>query len=345
MERKNYFFRISPEYVGKDCVQTMIGYRSSLLYYGDGKLLYHGKLTRSQPYVNAYLTDARAEMFPYYTIPEHMEREWGNNIRLTNQILEYEKPYINISNDSVFQETVYPYQNSALIHVKPLIMKEPLHCYDNFISSHLDELQRTVEKDDPRQKVFTSREELIHFLTTGVAQGESPYTFVHVTDLDEIVKEFEIPNKQELLTKERTELMNGLNSDAGKTAFPSRAMKSELLSAILNMTELEPQELIKNCLMIKGLPNGKLELQTLQVFYQEPNQYFVWQESLPIVTESLEDLMKCDYSIKRLKKPKIVSKYNPDISEDQVELEQGKAKTLHKQKNKSDHTLFIRQNR
>lgn len=330
MKEKNNFFRISPEYVSKDCVQTMIGYHHNLLYYGDGKLLYHGKLTRTQPYVNAYLTDVRAAMFPYYTTPEHMEKEWGKNIRLTNQILEYEKPYINISNNSIFQETVYPYQNSALIHVKPLLMKEPLQWHNNFISTHLDELQRTVEKDDPRQKVFTSREDLIHFLTTGISQGESPYTFVHVTDLDEIVTEFEIPSKQELLTKERTELMNGLNSDAGKTAFPSRAMQSELLTAILNITELEPRELIKNCLMIKGLPNGSIELQTLQVFYQEPNQYFVWQESLPIVTESLDDLMKYDYSIKRLKRPKIVSKYNPDIPKEKIQLEKAKAKILYK---------------
>lgn len=327
MKKTNCFYRISPEYAGKDCVQTMIGYYHNLIYYGD-KLLYYGKLTRSEPYVNAYLTDARAAMFPYCTIPEHMEREWGRDARFTNQILEYEKPYINISNGYVFQETVYPYQNSALIHVKPLLMKEPMLWYNNFISSNLGKLQQTVEKDDPRQKVFTSREDLIHFLTTGVSQGESPYTFVHVTDLDEIVKEFEIPNKQELLTKERTELMNGLYSDEGKTAFPSRAMQSELLTAILNITELESRELIKNCLMIKGLPSGNIELQTLQVFYQEPGQYFVWQQSLPVVTESLEDLMKSDYAIKRLKRPKIISKYNPDIPEEKVQLEKEKAKTL-----------------
>jgi len=121
MKLEETLFRIRPEYIGNDCIQTMIGYCNHFRLYGNGSLLYHGKLTKNQPYVNAYLTDSRASQFPYSTIPEHIEREFGEKYRFTNQIYDYERPYLSIIGGKIFQETAYQYKDGALLHVRPLI--------------------------------------------------------------------------------------------------------------------------------------------------------------------------------------------------------------------------------
>lgn len=320
--------RVSPEYVGKDCIQTMLGYCDNLRLYGTGTLLYHGKLTKIQPYVNAYLTDARASQFPYSTIPEHIEREFGEKYRFTNQIYDYERPYLSIIDGKIFQETAYPYKGDALIHVRPLITYQTLDWYSDMIDSELEKINPGSPEADSCEIVFSSPEDLVTYLNTGVKEGESPYTFVHCINLRDNQEGCDIPTRQALMNQERKELISRLQSSVGQETFPTKGMQEELLTAILSIKELPQKEILRNYVMIKGTQDGKLELSTLQIFYQDPEQYIVWQCPIPIEKEDIKTILQEGPRIKHFKRPRILPKDNPSISEEQIKLEQQKAKQL-----------------
>lgn len=330
--RQEELIKIRPEYVGNDCIQTMIGYLDNFRLYGNGTLLYHGKLTKKQPYVNAYLTDSRASHFPYSSIPEHIEREFGIKYRFVNQICDYEKPYVSVIDGKIFQETFYQYNGDTLLHVRPLIALQYLDWYSDMVENDLETIDPNSAEATTFETVFSSPEDLVSYLNTGVKEGESPYTFVHCLNLGNNQEGCEIPTRQALMNHEREELMKRLHSPMGKEVFPTKGMQEELLNAIFEIKELSQKEILRNYVMVKGTQNGNLELSTLQIFYRDPEQYIVWQLPIPIEKEDIEKIHKEVSRIKHFKKPRILSKDNPDIPEEQIELEQQKAKQLRKEK-------------
>ena len=332
MKLEEMLFRIRPEYVGNDCIQTMIGYCNHFRLYGNGSLLYHGKLTKNQPYVNAYLTDSRASQFPYSSIPEHIEREFGEKYRFTNQIYDYEKPYLSVIGGKIFQETAYQYKDGALLHVRPLITYQALDWYSDMIDNDLEKIEPDSPEAASCEIVFSSPEDLVTYLNAGVKEGESPYTFVHCINLENNQEGCDIPTRQALMNQEREELMKRLRSSMGKEVFPTKGMQEELLNAILELKKLSQKEILRNYVMIKGTQDGNLELSTLQIFYRDPEQYIVWQLPIPIEKEDIEKIHQEVSRVKHFKSPRILPKDNPNIPEEQIELERQKVKQLRKEK-------------
>ena len=78
--------------------------------------------------------------------------------------------------------------------------------------------------------VFSSPEDLVTYLNTGVKEGESPYTFVHCINLGNNQEGCDIPTRQALMNHEREELMKRLQSSMGKEVFPTKGMQEELLN-------------------------------------------------------------------------------------------------------------------
>ena len=84
--------------------------------------------------------------------------------------------------------------------------------------------------------------------------------------------------------------------------------------------------------MVKGTQDGNLELSTLQIFYRDPERYIVWQLPSPIEKEDIEKIHQEVSRVKHFKSPRILPKNNPNIPEEQIELERQKVKQLRKEK-------------
>ena len=106
--------RIDSYYVGNDCVQVMFPFRDTISIISQNGILFHYK-PGSSVYVNKYLEDERREQFPYSNIPMHYARIRGKKYTYTNQLLDFDKPYINISDGGIEENYVVKDNNEALL--------------------------------------------------------------------------------------------------------------------------------------------------------------------------------------------------------------------------------------
>ena len=106
--------RIQSHYVGDDCIQIMFPYQDTLTILNQDGMLYHHK-PGSSVYVNKYLEDERRKQFPYSNIPTHFSRVKFKKVAYTNQLLDFEKPYIRIGDGYFSESFVIKDNNQALL--------------------------------------------------------------------------------------------------------------------------------------------------------------------------------------------------------------------------------------
>ena len=139
--------RIQSHYVGDDCIQIMFPYQDTLTILNPDGMLYHHK-QGSNVYVNKYLEDERRKQFPYSNIPTHFSKVMFKTIAYTNQLLDFEKPYIRIGDGYYSESFVIKDNNQALLISS--IMKP-----DNHVE-HMtyDELLKYVGKHDNDEQIY-----------------------------------------------------------------------------------------------------------------------------------------------------------------------------------------------
>ena len=131
-ERIEVVKRVHNEYVKYDCVQLMLGYENYAQIYGNGELMFnhyllkdiyctevdtaHYNIDEINKYVNAYLSDERRTQFPFSSTPYHVEKKGlFRKINFTNQIFDYDKPYVRVSDGIITRMTAYKDGNSAIV--------------------------------------------------------------------------------------------------------------------------------------------------------------------------------------------------------------------------------------
>lgn len=106
--------RIGKSSIGKNCVQVMVPYKKSLTILSKDNILYHdvrGVLF----HVNKYLNDDRRNQFVYSNIPIHRSRVGLFMYNYTNQIFNFEEPYIRISDGHIIESFAVKDNDSALL--------------------------------------------------------------------------------------------------------------------------------------------------------------------------------------------------------------------------------------
>lgn len=136
--------KIPSHYVLEDCVQIMIPYQNAITILNQDGILYHDTVGSNLLNINKYLKDNRRKQFPYSNIPIHYFRDKI----YTNQILEFEKPYISISDNVVTERYVIKDNNEALM------MKEVMK-YKSYVK-HMpyEEVLKIIEKKDTNDQVY-----------------------------------------------------------------------------------------------------------------------------------------------------------------------------------------------
>lgn len=112
--------RIKEEYVGENCVQVLCKQHPlCMTILNEDGVVYHYKKD-SNTYINKYLTDERKEAFPYCNIPMHQAKEGLKKVTYVNQLFDFEKVYLEISNSTLKEIFAVKDGKEALLITKVL---------------------------------------------------------------------------------------------------------------------------------------------------------------------------------------------------------------------------------
>lgn len=116
MKRTNEIVqKINHWYVGDDCVQLMVPYKNSLTILNKDGILYHHK-DGSENSINCYVNDERRKQFPYSNIPIHNSKlGLFDKCHYTNQLFNFEQPYIRIGDYHLIESYAIRENNEALV--------------------------------------------------------------------------------------------------------------------------------------------------------------------------------------------------------------------------------------
>ena len=126
MKEKNYEFvqRIESHYVSDDCIQIMVPHtlNSGITILNSEGMVYHYK-PNSHLFINKYFSDARKEQFPYSKIPSHKSKIGLKKYEYVNQILDFNRIYIEIGENEVKERYAIKDGDEALLVTKHLVPK------------------------------------------------------------------------------------------------------------------------------------------------------------------------------------------------------------------------------
>lgn len=297
--------KIHSHYVADDYTQVMLSYQNYLILFGNGGLMYFKNFIESTPSIiegslNIYLEDERKNDFPYSQIPEHIERFLFRKLYFANQILDFEKPYIRITDGFIIKMTAFKDGDEALVHTKILNGKT----YGKITTP-------------------VTREELETYLKTGSLEqfDENEYEFCCVFDMNGVLYAPLLVPEQELIDEEKERLSKIMYQTYGY----KESTKSEIQRAISSLDDIEPVIFDKRT-MLKYKQNGEIKIDIFTIKYLQRGKYEIALTNLPVTMESLS-MIKSKIElpiIKASQEPKISLLLNPNITKKQLQEEKAR---------------------
>lgn len=300
--------RIKSHYAGNDCVQVMAAYKDNLTILSkDGISYYQEKNTDF--YINKYLNDDRRYRFPYSNIPTHDENiGFFNRYHFTNQLLNYQQPYIRIG-DGIIIESYAIKENDEAFLINELLEADK----DTAIMTR-EEVDEIFEesKDDEGKKYILDLNGVIDFNKEGIASEEKIYQDIKQSLLNNIkdLKEYislnydsvvgSYLNKNPLFLKYVAESLNIIDLNSIRFNVP-----------ILNFNS-------NNMTVIVKIKDNNIKIEVVKIYFMESNLYKVDTYRLPITKYTLDELKNVTSKVINTKEPKIPLSLNPNISKEDV---------------------------
>ena len=295
MDNIKFAKKIPAHYVGEDCLQEMIGYRGSLLMLSPDEIIYQD--THAEEKINKYLEDERRHQFPYSNIPTHYQRVPFKKFLFTNQLLNFNTPYLQFSSQGIYtQYAVKDGDNGIVV------------------------LERIMSSDQPQEKLLTKEEIDSYFdfeddkafIYKGYVVGKLmlPDTATILNHYKNYASDI---IRNEYVTNSETEMViDSLISNLSVSSIPS------------NFTFLSSDEII---LMMRGSGN-EMQLQLVDVKYMNEDCYKLITRNIPINLYTLEQIR--NFRLFNAREPKFSLKLNPEI--DKKELEKAQQLVLQRKK-------------
>ena len=276
--------KIPSHYVSEDCLQEMIGYKGSLLILSPEGIIYQD--THAKEKINKYLEDERRHQFPFSNIPTHYQRAPFTKYLFTNQLLNFNVPYLQISKQGIFTQHAVKNGDTGIVFLEKIMITEQPK--EKFVTRK--ELEAYFDFEDGK-----------FFIYKGYVVGKLDFP-----ETDTILKHYKsyasnIIRNNYVSNSETDMVIDSLISNLSISSIPS------------NYTFLSSNEII---LMMKGKGN-QMQLQLVDVKYMNENSYKLITKNIPINLYNLEQL-----KLLRLfdsKEPKIDLRINPNISKEEVE--------------------------
>lgn len=310
--------RIESCYVGDDCLLVMVPYENALTILNQDGIIYSHK-EGSHVSINKYVEDERRKQFPYSNIPTHHSRiGLFGKINYTNQLLNFEEPYIRIGDNKIIESFAVKDKNEALI-----------------INEILTGDVRTI---------YLNREELEELFSNSSSKDKKKYIIylddesINIGDFHPLLSEEQIYNfvKSEI-TKNVAEFRRYVNNNS-LSLVGSYLLQNPLF---LDFVEQNVQDFDLNKMKLNiELKGGKaiilksngynITLHFLSANFVSPNNYRVNIVDIPVNKYTLEQLKLLSPKIVKTKEPKISLKLNPGISKEAIEEAKQMVRSLKK---------------
>ncbi len=293
MENIKIAKKVPGHYVGEDCLQEMIGYSGSLLLLNPDEIVYQD--TSAENKINKYLTDERRHQFPYSNIPIHYQRAPFKKYLFTNQLLNFDTPYLQLSPQGIFTQYALKKDKEGIVVFESLM---------------------TTEK--PQESLLT-REELDRFF-----DYEDNKVFIHN---GEVCGKLIIPGIDGILKSYKYYASQVLRSSYSGTAEAEVVLESLLSNISINSIPsnfnfLSSEQAI---LMMTGAGQS-MELSLVGVQYMNEDCYKLVLKRIPINLYTLEQIKRL--ITLRSKEPRIPLRLNPDVTKQDIQEAKRMVKTL-----------------
>lgn len=307
--------RIEGQYVDDECIQTMIPYKRTMTVLNQDGILFHHK-AGSNLYINKYLHDERRSHFPYFNIPIHHARIGLKKVSYTNQLFEFEKPYIIVRDGLVSESFAIKDSKQALLITQNILC-------GNKVTKHMtyEELLNFVKKDNGDEEIYYL------YLDGSILSTDSPI----------------YPSMEEIYDYIRRKLIRGLDDFKAyqRKSYPAMA-KAELLdynSYFLNYMEEVTKKIdlslidfnvsVGSTVLIVRIKDGSIILKCIDVVFVRENDFKVDIYDIPVTKFALEQLKHAS-KIRPTNEPKISLRLNPGITKTSVQEAKQMVKALKK---------------
>ncbi|MEE0699174.1 MAG: hypothetical protein U0M66_01035 [Bacilli bacterium] len=284
MENFKIAKRIPSHYVSDDCLQTMFGYGTGRFVLVNPDEVIYDNVNN----INKYLEDERRHQFPYSTIPTHYGKVLFKKCLFVNQILNFDTPYLNLTNKGIFTYHAVKDGKDGLIVTEVL--------------STTDEVEKLLTRKEVEDFFHNERTLFIH-------NGE-------------IYGGLTIPTREETLELYKTRMTKIINNETYLHS-KEREQLCETISKLNSSQLCNDYELMSNgesILMISGEGKNMTFALIQNIKYVNEDLYRVIIKYIPLNVYNLEQLKNT--RILNPKEPKINLKLNPDVSKEEVEKAQ-----------------------
>jgi len=317
MTNKNEIIqKIESHYVGEDCIQIMLPYNDAVTILSQDGILFHYK-TGSDVYINKYLEDERRKQFPYSNIPTHYSRcGLRRKVAYTNQLLDFEKPYIRIGDNYVSESFVVKDNNQALM-VSSIMQGIKYTRHMTY-----EELMAYIDKSNSDEQVFYIN-----------IDGSMPSSINDYFADEKTVHDF-LQNKFSGCVKYFRDYhtYSGVDSDLVDYLRHNPLFLNYFEQCVNNidLSLIDFNILLgSNCsLMIVRISNGRItSIQVLDVSFVRQKDYKVVIRDIPVCKYSLEQL-KFVFKMLPIKEPKIPLRLNPGVTREDIKEAKRMVKSL-----------------
>lgn len=309
--------RVNSWYVGDDCAQLMIPYQNAITILDRNGIVYHHK-EGSEVFINKYITDERRKQFPYHSIPTHYTKFFDGKYQYTNQLLDFEQPYMRINDGSLIESYVVKDKSDAIL-----------------ISKIMPIVKKTT---------FKTREELEEIFKQPTEENEQIY-YIYINGTMPQNNELGIASEEEIfnyikeqLSKNVADFREYMGNEPDSTVSRYLKRNDFFLKFIeKNIDKLDLNDYQMNLQLIDGKSillvrtNGTdISIQGFDIYFIAPNHYKVDTYDMPITKYTLEQLKYLSPKIAKTKEPKIPLKLNPGITKEDLKREKQLIRQLKK---------------
>lgn len=325
MKRNNkyeYASNIRSHYVGDNYLQVMLPYKKAITVIDEHGVLFHKK-KGSYLTINKYLNDERKNKFPYSNIPEHKMITSRGVIRYTNQLLEFNKPYIIITSGLILEEYAVKNDDDAILVTKAIVPQEEEKKFT------LDELREFVYRRDSIYKKFSFDSGIYDGIPlipeeTKIIKGVRDFFFKNYTNI----------NHSQLLSEwgqcsiKRSTSLNDSLCNFLKDNYPLEDILNAYVPVILN-----------DCIIVYKDDNGINSVKAVESAMEDIGSYRTIIYNFPITHYTLEEAKSILQANKNrtTKEPRINSFLNKGIDKELIKLEKEQVKELTRKNKRKRH--------
>lgn len=299
--------KIEPHYVGEDCIQEMVPYKRTLTLLNKDDILYHCSENPSF-YINKYLMDERRKQFPYSNIPTYKSKVGFEEYNYTNQLFNFDEPYIRIVDGNIIESFAVRVRKEALL------FKKVLPTFKRTVYKTREELEKMFEKTD---------EECLY-----------------VIDLDgsfcqNNLSSF-LPNEEQIVEDTKKRIAKGIENYVKILSQP------EFLSVNLSdpypyfseyslkFFQPELDEMSSTNIFLIKINGIDIHIEKMLISFIKINCYKVDIFDIPVTKYTLEQIKTWFSKMVKTKEPKVSLKLNPDISKEELKKQKQLIKSLRK---------------